>query len=247
MGHLPSNLKLPNNGFPCFSSREGIIEQDSDFGPFAQELEKQVEQAQSRDRVTEQATPQRSMEVETSKEPNTVLDTPASTVPASTMGDSDEEFIDGFASHKSKPKVGMDPKPAESVQEILPEILPDRQPESAFNSPATPVVQNLNTDGTQSAQPSIPEPEPFQDPLNIGDIVIPDIQDAFAPKFKTGEHHLSDSAIASRAKRIFTPRVDGTKKVSEEIWNDWKAKGKRRQLLQDIFKQCGYDPETCLV
>lgn len=201
----------------------------------------ELEQAQSR--VAEQATPQR---VETS----TVLDTPATKVD-SNDGDSDEEFIDGMARNRSKPRDANAVVETPTCSKGLKEILPDRQPDSALDSPASPVVpivpKHQNMDGTQSEQPSIAEAEPFKDRLAIDDIVIPDIRDALAPKFNTGEHHLSDSAIASRAKRIFTPRVDGTKKVSDEIWNDWKAKGKRRQLLQDIFKQCGYDPETCLV
>ena len=98
-------------------------------------------------------------------------------------------------------------------------------------------------DGSQREQPVIPEfqPEPFKD-----EAMIPDIHDAFAPKPRVGEHHLSPEAIRSRAKRIFTPRADGSKKVSDEIWNDWKGKGKARRLLEDIFRQCGYDPETCL-
>lgn len=137
--------------------------------------------------------------------------------------DSDEEFIDTV------------PVPTHLM------ILPDRQVE--FPSPEktpTPKSQQ-NLDGTQSVQPVA---EPFKE-LGLQDD-IPELSDALAPRFHPGEHHLSQEAIRSRAKRIFTPRIDGSRKVSDEIWNDWKAKGQRRSLLQDIFKQCGYDPETCL-
>lgn len=139
--------------------------------------------------------------------------------------DSDEEFIHGVA-------------PPEHMM-----IPPDRMPDTPSQQPTPSPKSQKNLDGTQALQP-IAEPEPFKD-LGLNDD-IPELSDALAPRFQPGEHHLSQEAIRSRSKRIFTPRVDGSKKVSDEIWNDWKAKGKRRSLLQDIFKQCGYDPETCL-
>lgn len=124
---------------------------------------------------------------------------------------------------------------------------PDRQP--GLDSPNySPSLGSLGSqaslDGTVQYQPQVPEfqPEPFE-----GDDGIPDIRDALAGRPQVGEHHLSPEAIRSRTKRIFTPRADGSKKVSEEIWNDWKAKGPRKKLLEDIFKRCGYDPETCLI
>lgn len=128
-------------------------------------------------------------------------------------------------------------------------VLPDRQPDCPSERSETPVQDKhdgkqankapvLSDNGTMH----VPEPmEPFEDTLEI-----PDIQDALAPKFRVGEHHLSPEAIRSRARRIFTPRSDGSKKVSDEIWSDWRSKGSKRKLLEDIFKRCGYDPETCL-
>ena len=73
---------------------------------------------------------------------------------------------------------------------------------------------------------------------------VPDINNLHAPRFEKGEHHLSPNAIRCRARRIFTPRVDGTKKVSETIFKEWHQKGQPRKNLEDIFKQCGYDPES---
>ena len=177
---------------------------------------------------------------------------PASTIPGTlaTMVDSDEEFIDGHQA--SSRKQGLEKKQHDGSTippwgDHLQEVLPDRQPDSAFDggSPEQPTPHE-NSDGTQSIQPVGYQPEPLMDGLGLDD-EIPDIRDAFAPSFRPSEHHLSDSAIRSRAKRIFTPRVDGSKKVSDEIWNDWKAGGSKRRLLQDIFKQCGYDPETWLI
>jgi len=81
-------------------------------------------------------------------------------------------------------------------------------------------------------------PEPFDGIFLVGD------QKAPAPK--VGEHDLSPAAIRQRATRIFTPRVDGTLKVSEVIYREWKGKGKEKKLLEQIFRQCGYSPESCL-
>ena len=93
-----------------------------------------------------------------------------------------------------------------------------------------------------------PENEPFEasgldDDDDELDLDIPDISDAFAPKPVVGAPQLSPAAIRSRAKRIFQKRADGSKKVSDEIWADWHAKGSKRRNLEDIFKGCGYDPD----
>lgn len=81
--------------------------------------------------------------------------------------------------------------------------------------------------------------EPFGDEDDI-----PDIANESAPRFKKGEHHLSENAIRCRARRIFTPRVDGSLKVSSTIFAEWRSKGQPRKTLEQIFKQCGYDAET---
>ena len=113
-------------------------------------------------------------------------------------------------------------------------------PDSPNASPGTV----SNSDGTIQSYPGTHvEAEPFEADWDE----IPDISDALAPRFKTHEHHLTPEAIRSRSKRIFTKRADGSKKVSDEIWNDWKSKGNKRRLLEDIFKRCGYDPETWFV
>lgn len=98
-----------------------------------------------------------------------------------------------------------------------------------------------NTDGSMGLQPTAAEP--FEGLLWED---IPDLNDDLAPKPILGQSHLSPEAIRSRSRRVFTKRGDGTKKVSEEIWNDWHSKGPKKQLLEDIFKQCGYDADLWL-
>lgn len=206
--------------------------------PVAQELEGALEEPAQIPAPVGVATPQTKN-----------VTSPTSTIPGTlaTMVDSDEEFIDGLASCRKegleKKQHGGSTTPPWGPN--LQEILPDRQPDSALPEEPSPSngAPKQNSDGTQSMQPVGYQPEPLMEGLEE----IPDIRDAFAPTFSPSEHHLTDSAIRSRAKRIFTPRVDGSKKVSDEIWNDWKAGGSKRRLLQDIFKQCGYDPETWLI
>ncbi|CAL1131883.1 unnamed protein product, partial [Cladocopium goreaui] len=83
----------------------------------------------------------------------------------------------------------------------------------------------------------------FGDFPDTGD-EIPEYGNTHAPKFEKHEHHLSENAIRCRARRIFTPRVDGSKKVSETVFKEWHSKGQPRKNLEQIFKQCGYDPDT---
>lgn len=47
-----------------------------------------------------------------------------------------------------------------------------------------------------------------------------------------GQRTLSAEAIRSRANRIFSKRADGSKKVSDEIWNDWKSKGPKNNSFK---------------
>lgn len=72
---------------------------------------------------------------------------------------------------------------------------------------------------------------------------MPDIGDTTAPVPKKGVLRLSPDAIRSRLRRVFTPNVNGTCKVSAEIVNQWKSK-KGRQSLQQLFQTVGFDPES---
>ena len=148
-------------------------------------------------------------------------------------------------SPSSAPQVARAPVMTQSERRAImaqPNRLPN--PDSPNASPRTSPGTLVNSDGTLQSFPGTHmEAEPFESDWDE----IPDISDALAPRFKTNEHHLSPEAIRSRSKRIFTKRADGSKKVSDEIWNDWKSKGNKRRLLEDIFKRCGYDPETWFV
>ena len=171
----------------------------------------------------------------------------------SSGGDSDEEWIAKHVvsvAHAGNQKPGSPLSPPVVTPRAPPSRLSKSQQENLHDRLPESFERSLysSEDGSLKAQPVIPEgvPEPF---AGIHEPVwdqIPDVRDALAPKPRVQDHHLSPEAVRSRTKRIFTPRADGSKKVSEEIWNDWKAKGSRRKLLEDIFKRCGYDPETCL-
>ena len=73
--------------------------------------------------------------------------------------------------------------------------------------------------------------------------IVPSLQDTKAPRPKLGTPTLSPDAIRSRSKRIFTPRANGSLKVSREIFDEWHRKGQERKNLEMIFQQCGYDPD----
>ena len=94
------------------------------------------------------------------------------------------------------------------------------------------VKEELTTPNSKKREPSPSHPE------------IPDIRDQSAARPQVNQHTLSPAAIASRAKRIFTPRANGTLKVSKQIFEEWKKRGsKERKNLEQIFKACGYSPD----
>lgn len=101
----------------------------------------------------------------------------------------------------------------------------------------------------QASQPIAPISQPTGDvskhAIPTGDVskhAIPVVGDETAPRPELGQPTLSPNAIRQRASRIFTPRANGSLKVSETIYKEWKAKGKERKTLEQIFAQCGYDP-----
>lgn len=108
-------------------------------------------------------------------------------------------------------------------------------------------VERISSD--TGLTPTEPEETPDEFNMEIPGLDSQDIPaygDQNAPQFDKEEHHLSDNAIRCRARRIFTPRVDGSKKVSDTIYQEWHSKGKAKKDLQQIFKRCGYDPESFL-
>lgn len=159
------------------------------------------------------------------------------------------------------------PSPATSVGMPMKEVYPDRQethdtqeymrsmmPGNTIDldpevSPGevSPGSATTSLDGTQKVQPIV-------QPLGVGEAPapyggehvehVPDIKDTRAPRPVLGQPQISQEAIRQRAKRIFMPRRDGSLKVSQEIFKEWKAKGKERKNLEEIFKRCGYNAET---
>ena len=100
----------------------------------------------------------------------------------------------------------------------------------------------------------VPEPEPNDEPGKPGPVknesvtperttAIPDVKDGTAPRPQVGVPTLSPDAIRSRARRVFTPRANGSLKVSDAIFKEWNRKGSvERKNLEMIFAQCGYNP-----
>ena len=77
---------------------------------------------------------------------------------------------------------------------------------------------------------------------------VPLVTDQSAPKFKAGDLHLSSAAIRGRLRRLMTPRIDGTFKVSQQIVQDFQKKdGKERKNVELIFQMCGYDRDPWLL
>lgn len=174
--------------------------------------------------------------------------------------------------HVATPVRGAQPPATETVHEspTPPPMLQDRQEE--IMSPASTVqdaaslpsltspAPSLTSTGTMQVQPVVPPAltKAVQVPVantsaNSGleevdpeALEIPELGDPLAPTSKLGVHDLNSDAVRQRAKRIFTPRADGSLKVSQAIFDEWKSKGKERKNLEMIFKQCGYDPDTSL-
>lgn len=125
-------------------------------------------------------------------------------------------------------------------------VEPTAQPEQTQQDPVEPAAEPQQTQPGAIIEGGIPigDCEAGDDPFD--DMEIPDINDPHAPRFEVGEPQLSVNAIRQRAKRIFTKRVDGSMKISETIFNEWKGKGQPRKNLEQIFKNCGYCADSQL-
>ena len=132
--------------------------------------------------------------------------------------------------------VVVEPREASHMDQFI----PDTQPGLAQSTP--PPTHSLNKAVATSPDGTMHQQEPSEPFDGLWD-EIPELADGLAPKPTLGTHHISPEAIRSRSRRIFEKRADGSKKVSDQIWNDWKAKGPKKKLLEDIFRQVGYDPE----
>lgn len=172
------------------------------------------------------------------------------------------------SSPNSQANAGLPAKPPVHLESW--ELLQDAQPQNTWVSSPVPTLLDstekpegdnrggcsMPKDSPQKSEktdvPVVPatQPSPKQHDEDSEesdeDSEIPNIDDKNAPRFAVDQHHISQNAIKQRAKRIFTKRVDGSMKVSETIFNEWKGKGKARKNLEQIFKSVGYDPDPCV-
>ena len=102
--------------------------------------------------------------------------------------------------------------------------------------------------GTGRLKRKRPTPTPKKPPAPVDDdaLDMPDVKDTSAKRPQVGKPTLSPAAIRMRSQRIFQRRANGSLKVSETIYTEWKEKGARRTMLESIFQQCGYDPVSYL-
>lgn len=143
--------------------------------------------------------------------------------------------------------IDLDPK--DDDVKIVVGKKPDQKSESvvkqgaelSVQTPPQNIEDGLDSD-ERSEVPTTPYFGPENQDLDISE--VPDMDNVDAPRFAKHEHHLTPNAIRCRARRVFTPRVDVSKKVSETIFKEWHGRGQPRKDLETIFKQCGYDPES---
>ena len=136
--------------------------------------------------------------------------------------------------------IDLDPEDHDVVVEDTPDQktkLVDKHPDEL----AVPKIEDVPTSDQHSEAPT-EYFGPESDGLDMSE--VPDMDNMDAPRFEKHEHHLTPNAIRCRSRRIFTPRVDGSKKVSETILKEWHGRGQPRKDLETIFKQCGYNPES---
>lgn len=127
----------------------------------------------------------------------------------------------------------------------------DEMPVETPNSDG-PGMDQPNHDGqghhSDEETPQVPSSVPYKNGApDFDEDSVPTLGDAAAERFRVDEHHLSPNAIRQRAKRIFTKRVDGSMKVSQQIFDEWKGGGTKKKTLEQIFKSVGYCPEPCLL
>eukprot|EP00439_Symbiodinium_sp_Y106_P043222 s2918_g5.t1 len=73
---------------------------------------------------------------------------------------------------------------------------------------------------------------------------VPDLHGESAPKPELGKAQISEQTVRMRSQRIFRRRTNGSLKVSEEIFNEWHARGARRDMLEEIFLQATFISEV---
>lgn len=107
--------------------------------------------------------------------------------------------------------------------------------------PGSPLAGRPMPSPCRAASPKAP-PEAKAKPADQEVDQIPDVLDTSAVKPRPGEIRISQEAINSRLRRVFTPNTRGQFKVSQEIIQQWKTK-KGRKSLEQLFQSCGYDSD----
>ena len=159
----------------------------------------------------------------------------------------------GFLEADDKETTGSYPR----LEPPTPSLLVDPPTETIESSAPE---ANMPTTGAVEAQPDEPEPpqaeagrgedhpEPvFRPKANAAtqcssdESEIPDLNDHSAQKPVPGKIRISEAAMQARLRRIMTPSVNGGHKISESIVKQWKARGKGRDSLEQLFQSVGYD------
>lgn len=77
---------------------------------------------------------------------------------------------------------------------------------------------------------------------------VPDASDRLAESPVAGTLRITEAAIYSRLKRVFTPsKRNGELKVSDAISKMWHSKGLGRDKIYKLFQSCGYCPDWVLL
>ncbi len=92
-----------------------------------------------------------------------------------------------------------------------------------------------------------PPTRPVSTPCRRGHEAIPDLNDKSAEQPVPGEVRVSQTAVNSRLRRVFTPNIKGEYKVPMTIVQQWQSgKKKARKSLEQIFQSCGFSPDRGL-
>ena len=152
----------------------------------------------------------------------------------SAVPDRKSQAGDGFSRHLD---TLVETQPDEQLEEWRREPPESQAPDGATGELLTPKTE---------ANPS-PSPKKAQ-ALNDRVSSVPLLGDRNATQPTLGAPTLSKAAIDQRARRIFSLRANGQKKVSQHVWDEWhKGKGsKERANLEQIFARCGYSHDPWL-
>ena len=152
--------------------------------------------------------------------------------------------------YHTPPPTQQSPTDPNDVEDTLPDHgYPTPSPTVSKVPPAAAASSSMNTQGNHKpATPKTPNKKRPTEALETAEpeaegLEVPDLHDTSAAKPKLGVPQISPQAMRMRSQRVFTPRTNGTLKVSQQIFDEWHSKGPRRTMLEGIFAQCGYSPD----